>query len=674
MNIFIATFIKCKSIYVDEKQVYNQNNPAPYKLAEILGKCGYVLGKDLYGWISPEYENTVLEGLGEYLEKTFGVDKTWKGVYVSVDQIPEKKKSEIDQLLIYQNPDYINETRDTEISDAWEKNNYSSMVVLGKATKDELIKVISGLISNPLPLGNQDSEILDFGLDTLDLIYPDKINCKEIFCRVLRKGHGQKCISGINDILRVITYISYGDTTLIENDRIKLCNKDRRLVLGLLEGFLENNANKFYDAKKYYQKWVIVAQVLHTSESKYPRAYEFFKIIRGYDKSWMHESFGSKLQRAYDRAGENGSLKEVVNLLSTRGGEFVRRFDSVLRRAWENKDPYFSEIGEKLLSIQGLRPKTLLDLYRMYNRRNLESPRSYVDKSGVRQTYTALKPLDQDLINLTQSLILSKLRNIYGEDKTLQDQKFYIDIPSEVDLCLSLRNGVKGQVFPGQIEHFEKTGILRFFTQWIDPDGKEDLDIHAWFVNDDLSECRKIGWNSDFLDPEKRISYSGDVRFVKGNCAEYISVDFRKNADLPYRWMIVGVQNFEHPHLSSLENYVGVAKISGEYNESDVWGPESNEILFRAQVTVEEKNLIGYLVDFKESTVKYILEGTQQNLATIHLDLLKLYTIPGNLSVRKLLEMYIKAKGGIIVEEPDKETKIYSLENLEEITKMLLGE
>ena len=61
MNIFIATFIKCKSIFVDENQKYNQDYPVPYKLAGLLKKCGYTMKEELRGWISPEYENKILE-------------------------------------------------------------------------------------------------------------------------------------------------------------------------------------------------------------------------------------------------------------------------------------------------------------------------------------------------------------------------------------------------------------------------------------------------------------------------------------------------------------------------------------------------------------------------------------------------------------------------------------
>ena len=677
MNIFIATLLKCDSIYVDSGQVYNSEYPIPYRLAELLGKCGYRFKEELRGWISPEYENKILKDLEDYLERTFGIGKSWRGVYVSPDDPAylDDLKMRLDQIIIYGNPEHIRETRDEEKSDTWETNDYQGNKFLGKSGKKDLINSVSSLLSSPIPLGNQDSEILDWGLSELELEYPEKIECKEILCRVLSRGRGEKCISGVNDILRLVTYLSYNDTTLGWKGRIKLSGPQRKLVLGFLEYYLKEHPKSYLDAKKYYHKWIITSQVLHTKEEKYPKSYEFFSILHGKDKTWMHTTFEAKLQQEYNNAGKDGSIKEVINLLSTRGGEFIRRFDSILRRTWEKKDPAFCDLGSKLMSIQGIRPKTLLDLYKMYSRRNLEIPRSFKDKSGVRHVYESLPGLDQGLIDITQNLILTKLKDIYGQEKTMEGQKAYIDIPEDAELCLSLRSGVEGQILPGHIEHFEKTGILRFFSQWVDPMGNQDLDIHAWFVNEDFTVCNRVGYNTSFIDRTGMIRHSGDVRHIKGDCAEYINIDFRRSKELPYRWMIIGVQNFDAPRLCDLENYIGVAKVSGD-KKNGMWVPSENEILTRTKVTLMEKNLLGYIVDFKESTIKYILEGIQSNLnSSVNLDLIKQYTVKDNLGVKKLLRMYLEEKGCEVVEEPDEETKIYTTQDIcsGEISNLLLG-
>ena len=79
---------------------------------------------------------------------------------------------------------------------------------------------------------------------------------------------------------------------------------------------------------------------------------------------------------------------------------------------------------------------------------------------------------------------------------------------------------------------------------------------------------------------------------------------------------------------------------------------------------------------FKESTVKYLLEGIQSDLnSSVNLDLIRQYTIQSNLGLKKLLGLYLEAKGCIMMEEPDEETKVYSIEDINsgEISNLLLG-
>lgn len=248
----------------------------------------------------------------DHLERTFGIDRNWRGVYVSPDDPTylDDLKMRLDQLLIYGNPEHIRETRDEGESDTWETNDYQGNKFLGKSGKKDLINSVSSLLSSPIPLGNQDSEILDWGLSELELEYPVKIECKEILCRVLSRGRGEKCISGVNDILRLVTYLSYNDTTLGWKDRIKLSGSQRKLVLDFLESYLKEHPKSYLDAKKYYHKWIITSQVLHTKEEKYPESYGFFSVLHGKDKTWMHTTFEAKLQQAYDKAGRNGSIKK----------------------------------------------------------------------------------------------------------------------------------------------------------------------------------------------------------------------------------------------------------------------------------------------------------------------------------------------------------------------------
>lgn len=689
MNKIIATFVKCQTIYT-ENQKYNPDYPQPLKLAGILGNCGYAMSQDLQGWISPDYEEELCKTLGKYLENIYGTGKVWKSVYISPKDLPEDEATQrLHQFCIYASPEFIDRIRENESgnSDFWETNNFKIEKVLGRSGDKELQDVLKGLMSSPIALGDLDYEILDSGLSWgIELKYPESIPCKEILCRVLSKGHGVEMISGVTDILRLVTYLSYKDASLRPGKRrIKLSNPQRKIVLGLLEDYLGKGELRFklQDAKKYYGKWIIISQILHTPEAKYPRSFEFFSVLSGKDKAWMHGNWESRLQRAYDKAGKNGSLVGVIDVLALRPGEFIRHFDSVLRRAWAQKDEKgLSRLTEKFIEIQNTRPKTLLDLHRYYDRRGMEAQRSYVDKLGTRHLYGALEAIDGDLIGLAQGMIVGKLKKIWGEEKTLSGKKVYIDIQPGVELPLSLRSGVSDStdvVLPGHKVWFEKTGMLRFFSQWIDPDGRQDLDIHGWLVSRDF-EITRVSWNTHFFDESGSITHSGDVRHVQGNCAEYINVDFRKNPT--YKYILILVQNFNSHKLSNIENYLGVSKVISEkiFNNGR-WIPTENNTIFRTRVISDAKDIVGYLVNLEEGYIKFILEGIDFNSLYREgaVDVVKQYITEPSLDLRTLLSMYVTSKGGECIQELPEETdeEIMTIGTQDvlsgAVTEMLLG-
>lgn len=654
MNIFIATLIKENAIYIDENQVNNENYPTPLTLAELLGKCGYYLEDSLKGWISPEYEKKIVESLEEYLITNYGIGKNWKTVYQNPEDVPESiALQKIHQFLIYGNPEVINDINDK----LGRTNEYYPTKPLRKSDKPEITNTISELLCTPIPLGYLDNEILSWGMEELNLMWPEKIICKEVLCMALSHEKGTKFISGVNDILRTATYLSYNDTTLLRKETIKLKGKERKLIIKLLENYLTKETFKFriQEAKKYKEKWSVLSRVLHVKKSD-NLVWKFFDHI-------YHGNFGdgwnSKIQREYDKAGKTGSLVEVVKLFSQRPGEFVRHYDSLIRRTWENKDQMgMDEIMNALLTIQNTRPKILFDLYQYYEGRNVEIPRSFKNKKGVRITYgEPLKPLDNDLIKLSQSMIYRGIKEIWGKEKTLEGKKIYFNIPEDSELITSCRTSGEDTMFPGEKIYFKPSGKIYFFSQWVDPDGHQDLDIHAWFIKDIEDETlEKLSWDTRFIDKTKSITHSGDVRWVVGNCEEYVCVNFSEK--LPYEWMLIGVQNFHSPKLCDLENYIGLRK--------------ENEVLYRAKVNLEEKNLIGFLVNLKEGYIKLIMEGINENLIiSVGKTKFNQYILQKNLKLKPLLEDYIKIKGGILMEEPDEETEILP-KNAWELSKLLL--
>ena len=675
MNKYIAAFILEKSIYIDKSQKYNKENPIPAKLALLLESCGYFLDKDLIGWISPDYEKVILYFLETYLEEQFGSSDVWKAVYKSPDDLPENLQQQLDdKYSIYFDPTYIDKVRSSSkvVGDSdWEKNNYEIKTCLKKCDEEQLISSISNLLSSPTPLNHEKFEVLSWALEEIDLIWPKEIKCKEILALALSKNKGLDQISSVNDILRLAFYYSTKSTIINkDNYKISLTNSQRKHIISLLKGYInmENINFRLQDAKPYRKIWSNLIKYLHYKPRVNDPLTIFFKLIF---KKKFGIDFWSKIQKEYDKAGKNGSLKDVVNLFSQRPGELIRRYDSLLRRIWKNKDTEGLDIlQDTLLSIQNIRPKVLFDLLKYYQSRNEGNKnmhRSYVDKRNVRHEYgTSLEPLDEFLIDFNNFAILSGLKNIWGQTKDFKDKKVYVNVQDDMELITKQENPGNDSAYPGEKIYFTPNGKMKFFTQWIDPDGTKDLDIHGYLIrnldtpqiteDDYYDTVFRLSWNTDqYVEESGCIRHSGDVRHVKGNFEEYISVDFSKQ--IPYEYMIIFVQNFDSDKLSDLENYVGFGTMT--------------DTIYRSKVYLQTKNLAGFLVNFKENYVKFIMEGTKAPMDCLSLAYLSEFIERQNLKLKPLVIDYVKAKGGIVVEEPEDDA-INLTSNPWELSKLLL--
>ena len=418
------------------------------------------------------------------------------------------------------------------------------------------------------------------------------------------------------------------------------------------------------DAKKYKELWKILCRSCHPSPDRYPKSYSFFGEIQS-NSEVMRRGWNSILQNAYDKK----DYTEVLRLLSQRPSEFIRRYDSLIRLAWGNNDlSFFNEIQDQFMKISGVPGKVLLELYEYYDKRGEEIQRSFLDQRGVRHFYSSLPNLPQEIVDLAQVGILSTIYEGWKKKDTFKDKIVYIDLPDDIRFTLSFRGGVSDKtdpMYPGQKIKFPTSGMIRFFSQWIDPMGTKDLDLHAWLISD-VGDFKEISWHRNFNDISKFVSHSGDIRHQKGDCAEYVTIDYTK--DFSYTWMLVTVQNYDSDRLCDVENWIGISQVSDDKTTS----------IFRGKVTSEVKNMSAFIVNLKEGWAELILEGVEANVLTSGANLIKQYTSSNYLDVKNLLVNYVEHTGGKVIDCPlneDEEIIVLGEEDLlsGKIHEYLLG-
>lgn len=649
MNETIILFTKQNRLWVRDCKI-NNSNPIPIKLICLLAQCGFILSDKFRGLISKEHEHRLIKILEPYLKEAYGTGRRWKTVWITPQNLP---KQEEDQKLIqeglYSNPESLKEIRESQkdVPDFWEVNRWNPNTILEPGFDSDISSIFENLLSSPLPLCSEDLKIIGWVFkNRTDLIkIPSKISIKETLSVVLSYGYGENCISGVTDILRVVSYLSGSSSTLNKETKIKLSRANRKLVLGLLERYIDKKGIKYcsQDAKKYKELWKILCRVCHPTPDKYPSSYAFFGEIQS-NSDTMKRGWNSNLQKAYDTK----DYKEVLRLLSQRPSEFIRRYDSLFRKAYEEMDlQRIDDIQSAFIGIKDVPGKVLFELYKYYDRRGEEIQRSFLDQKGIRRLYSPIPPLQKDSIDLAQTIIMESIRGIWKTKSTFKGKKVYLDLEEGLNFSLSFRNGVVDKtepMYPGQKISFPTSGMIRFFSQWIDPNGTEDLDLHAWLISESF-DLTSISWNSKFRDTNKFVSHSGDIRHQRGDCAEYVTIDYSK--EIPYTWMLVTVQNYDGPKLCEVENWIGISKVSGK----------NSSTLFRGKVTSEVKNMAAFIVNIKEGWVRLILEGVDQNVLN-NKKLIKQYIIPNTLDIKDLLTQYVKCTGGEVSESPSEDTII----------------
>ena len=101
-----------------------------------------------------------------------------------------------------------------------------------------------------------------------------------------------KFIKTATDILRFAVQLNDGDVSLKENTRIKLNNKERRLVMALLD----NVKRPEEDMLRYRMRWIRLAEVLHIGKyaKRYPNAFKACDALR--NRAETIETFNGKVE------------------------------------------------------------------------------------------------------------------------------------------------------------------------------------------------------------------------------------------------------------------------------------------------------------------------------------------------------------------------------------------
>jgi hypothetical protein len=463
--------------------------------------------------------------------------------------------------------------------------NKESYHEIKPCTKDEFLNIFTELVSVNNSLTPADQEIIKFFVkNKYELRFPSTIPFKENLA-VLVSLCPTFTVKTVTDVLRVACVFS-GITGGAELHPVPKVERYRnlgqykfKLTTAQKERILELLENSNLDVREMkqgskYQRWIRLFEVLHIEyyKKEYPKSFDASDRLRNQkrkgkpDGKPLIRTWYSDVERLFKTDFNSGLVK-----LSERPGEFVRRIDYLVRTHPKNINDIFNALASKgeLVST-----KVLFEVLTHFTKRNQDVPRSvFVKNSRKKFELPTLKALKTDTINTVKETIYSLLETKFSKLDPIgpcyvDEELKKIPLPENMrTMSDSLIPIIRGQKTKLNIDK----STLRAFVHWNDLNGNEDIDLHGYALGTSgVSHC---GFNGVRL--TKVFTYSGDVRFRRGRCAEYIDINIEEALKAGVEKVLLITHNFTRRPFSTLKDcktgYIDLDK----RKKSSTWLPDS---------------------------------------------------------------------------------------------------
>jgi len=431
-------------------------------------------------------------------------------------------------------------------------------------------------------------------------------------------------IKTATDVLRFAVQLCDGDVSLAEPTKFRLKNKQRRVIMCLLD----NVNSPEEDMLRWKMRWIRLAEVLHIGKyaKKYPNAFKACDTLR--NRPETIETFNSKVEALIVAiiSGGNTTQYKLLELLTTRPGEFARRMDWMLRNFKADKNAIFNAFKGNV--IDKLTTPMLLTLSSHFAGRSINSGTRYFMPKGSLAKIQVIED-ERKTINasLTLKIVKAITNELLGRFSKLDDLgSVYINEDLKGYLVpMVQRNASKSLVTVARGSHIplEKNKVARMFLYWKqNKNDRTDVDLSA------------IAFDSNW-DYKFHLSYtglsavggvhSGDIQSAPNGAAEFIDLDIEKSRKVGVRYVVMNVISFTGQPFDTFECFAGVmgrdkAKSGKKFEPTtvkhkfDVAGNTKYNIPLI--LDLETNEIIWADIAMTSGTFSYV-EGQKKNIVTM---------------------------------------------------------
>jgi hypothetical protein len=593
------------------------NRELAHTLNHKLISLGYILSQKAIDNLSIADASDIVSVYNElvpYLEDRLGVKYQFKTLY---SNYPKKtiSKDVLEVLENYYKTGIFSNPNNVDIE--FDEKKYQ---VLDLITEDEFKNFFTNLLSINQSLTPNDKSYIKWFVENYgnNLPYPKDIPFKENLVTLFLLGVNVP-IKSPTDVMRIAIGLSGGDVsiqpipskkirssswsrTMIDNPERekakfkKFSRSERKKLLSLLD----KKGLDIRDMVSTKGRWVRLGEILHPGEYKnlYPNAFKLFDRIR----NEKVKSFAGEVNEAFNVSFEDGCKK-----LSERGGEFMRRIDSLVRDNISNKKNLETLFKYFTTALNKASNKVIYENIKHFMGRNVETKRNIQTKGSRSLTQVeTLAPLPQNIIDDIVSNCIGALKNKFSHLEPLGN--VYIDeklklIPLPFNMRSSgdtLKPVIRGQAKKWS-DFFKTTDpkYIRGYLNWFDKHGSIDLDLSVMLV-------RKNGGIDTIAFTNTNISgigyHSGDIIRRQGPCTEYIDLSI-KDCKEKYSYALFDCRNFDGVGLNSLDASFGVYGINQPQATKD-WQPDADSLNMKLESGFP--NVMTSIFDFENETVIHV--------------------------------------------------------------------
>ncbi len=552
-------------------------------------------------------------------------------------------------------------------------NERGNLQKIDLCSGDEPERIFRNLISANSSLSKQDKEDLRslvhyFDSQVFDLIpdtIPNRENKAHFLAQVLTKGEratgltARLCTTA-TDVLRLAVAMSDGDVSLAAPCKFRSFKRSERK--GLLN-ILESQKNIQEDMLRWKERWKRLGERLHPSEFEktHPESALAFMVLRNDLKV---VTFNTKIEAALL---ERDSQK-LIELLSTRPGDFARRLDHALRSQPAGQSDITSAFAKEAARVST--PVLLQVMHHFQNRPRIGDLRVFLPKSevGKAQVLPSKLPAISDTVcdtiaTLCRDSLLTRFAKLPPLGKCYIEpalRKFAMP-GSQRSAAKTLRTIARGSRLP-----LPNADTLRFFIWWKNGNDRTDLDLSAALFKSDFSYIDVVSYYN-----LKNFGghHSGDIVDAPEGASEFIDMSTSRCRERDVRYIVMCINSFTRQAYCDLPECFAGWMSREKPDSGEIYEPRT--VFDRLDLAANSKIALPAIFDIEANEILWLdlsLKGiphwsnnVANNLHNIQL-LMKAFNDRKWLSLYDLLQMHARARGEIVEAESEAET-VFSVAN-----------